>query len=177
MWEPLVKHAEDHGVKIGIENCPMFFTDDEWPGGKNLAYSPEIWRRMFDTVPSDNFGLNYDPSHFAWLGLDVPGALREFSHKLFHVHAKDARVDYSKLADVSILANPLQFHSPKLPGLGDVDWPEFFSALGEVEYTGPVCIEVEDKAYEHSLEARKGALRQSARFLRQFITDENSAPQ
>ncbi|MDG2123351.1 MAG: sugar phosphate isomerase/epimerase [Verrucomicrobiales bacterium] len=177
VWEPLVKHAGDHGVKIGIENCPMFFTGDEWPGGKNLAYSPDIWRRMFDTLPSDHLGLNYDPSHFAWLGLDVPRALREFKDKLFHVHAKDARVDRDRLADVSILADPLQFHSPKLPGLGDVDWPEFFSTLGEVNYTGPVCIEVEDKAYEHSLEARKGALRQSARFLNQFITPENSSPQ
>jgi sugar phosphate isomerase/epimerase len=168
VWEPLVKHAEDHGVRIAIENCPMAFTLDEWPGGKNLASTPAVWRRMFETIDSDHFGLNFDPSHFAWLQLDVPRALREFRHKLFHVHAKDARVDRDRLAEVGVMATPLEFHSPKLPGLGDVDWPEFFSTLNEVGYSGPLCIEVEDRAYEATLERRKAALRQSARFLRQF---------
>ncbi|MEM0924583.1 MAG: sugar phosphate isomerase/epimerase family protein, partial [Planctomycetota bacterium] len=62
-WQPILRHAEEKGIRIGIENCPMFFTDDEWPGGKNLAHSPAIWERMFESIPSDHFGLNYDPSH------------------------------------------------------------------------------------------------------------------
>jgi sugar phosphate isomerase/epimerase len=169
VWKPLVKFAEDRGVRIAIENCPMFFTKDEWPGGKNLAYCPAVWRRMFEEIPSDNFGLNYDPSHLIWQQIDYLQPMREFRDRIFHAHAKDARVDKNRLNEVGILATPLEYHSPKLPGLGDVDWGQFFSVLGDTGYKGPVCIEVEDRAYEATLETRKEALRQSARFLRQFI--------
>lgn len=170
VWVPLVKFAEDHGVRIGIENCPMLFTGDEWPGGKNLASSPAIWRRMFEEIPSESFGLNYDPSHLVWQQMDYVQPLVEFADRLFHVHAKDARLDRSRLNDVGILATPLVYHTPKLPGLGDVDWGRFFSVLSDVGYDGPVCIEVEDRAYEGSLESRKAALSQSARYLRQFLS-------
>jgi sugar phosphate isomerase/epimerase len=169
VWPPLVKFAEDHGVKIGIENCPMAFTQDEWPGGKNLAHTPAIWRRMFEEIPSDHFGLNYDPSHMVWQHMDYLKPLREFRDKLFHIHAKDVRVDRHKLDDVGIMATPLEFHTPKLPGLGDIDWGKFFSVLSDVGYDGPVCIEVEDRAYEGSLELRKASLVQSGRYLKNFM--------
>lgn len=169
VWRPLIRFAEEHGVKIGIENCPMAFTQDEWPGGKNLAHTPAIWRRMFEDIDSDHFGLNYDPSHMVWQHMDYLKPLREFSHKLFHVHAKDVRLDQDRLDDVGIMATPLEFHVPKLPGLGEIDWGRFFSVLTDVGYDGPVCIEVEDRAYEGSLEARKGSLIQSGRYLRNFI--------
>ncbi len=167
-WKPLVKFAEDHGVKIAIENCPMSFTRDEWPGGKNLATSPAIWRRMFNDIPSPNFGLNFDPSHFVWQGMDYVRVLREFKEKLFHIHAKDARLDRDRLNEVGLLAYPLDYHTPKLPGLGDVDWGKFCSVLVEV-YDGPVCIEVEDRAYEGSLEMRQAALLQAGGYLAQFL--------
>ncbi|HEX6986237.1 MAG TPA: sugar phosphate isomerase/epimerase family protein, partial [Planctomycetaceae bacterium] len=171
VWPPLVKLAERHGVRIGIENCPMLFTADEWPGGKNLAVSPAIWRRMFEEIPSDHFGLNYDPSHMVWQRMDYLKPLREFRNRLFHVHAKDVRVDPARLDDVGILAHPLDYHVPKLPGLGDVDWGRFCGVLGDVGYRGPVVVEVEDRAYEHSLDARKAALRQSLTYLRNFVPD------
>jgi sugar phosphate isomerase/epimerase len=167
-WKPLIKFAEDHGVKIGIENCPMSFTKDEWPGGKNLATSPVIWRRMFNDIPSEHFGLNFDPSHFVWQCMDYLQPMREFKSKLFHMHAKDARLDRDKLNQVGLLAHPNEYHTPKLPGLGDVNWTQFFSVLTEV-YDGPVCIEVEDRAYEGSLENRKASLVQSGGYLRQYI--------
>jgi len=169
VWKPLVRFAEHEGVRIGIENCPMLFSDDEWPGGKNLAHCPAVWRRMFAEIPSKHFGLNYDPSHLVWQQMDPVEPLREFAGRIFHVHAKDCRVDSEKLNDVGILATPLQFHTPKLPGLGDVDWGRFFSVLSDTGYAGPVCIEVEDRAYEGSLEMRKAALRQSGAFLRQYM--------
>jgi sugar phosphate isomerase/epimerase len=171
VWKPLIKFAEDHGIKIAIEHCPMFFTKDEWPGGKNLAQSPAIWRRMFNDIPSDSFGLNFDPSHFVWQQMDYLRAIREFSSKIFHAHAKDARLDRHKLDEVGILAHPLEYHTPKLPGLGDVNWGQYFSVLGDAGYRGPVCIEVEDRAYEGSLDNRKASLRQSGRYLRQFLQD------
>ena len=168
-WKPLVQFAEDHGVRIGIENCPMLFSRDEWPGGKNLATSPAIWRRMFSDIPSKQFGLNFDPSHMIWQRMDYVKPLREFAERIFHVHAKDVRVDWERLDDVGILATPLEYHTPKLPGLGDVNWGRFFAVLSETGYRGPVCIEVEDRAYEGSLELRKASLRQSATFLRNFM--------
>lgn len=169
VWRPLAAFAEDQGVRIAIENCPMLFTRDEWPGGKNLAHSPAVWRRMFEAIPSKSFGLNYDPSHLVWQQIDYVKPLSEFCDRIFHVHAKDARVDKRRLDDVGILANPLEYHTPKLPGLGEIDWGHFISVLGDVGYRGPVCVEVEDRAYEGSLELRKAALRQSARYLRQFL--------
>jgi sugar phosphate isomerase/epimerase len=171
VWKPLIKYAQERGVRIGIENCPMFFSDDEWPGGKNLAQSPAIWQRMFKEIPSKNFGLNFDPSHLVWQQIDYLKPLPEFARRIFHVHAKDARVDTDNLNQVGILANPLQFHTPKLPGLGDVNWGKLISVLSDVGYKGPVCIEVEDRAYEGSLKLRKESLRQSARYLKQFIPD------
>jgi sugar phosphate isomerase/epimerase len=174
VWRPLVKFAEEQRVRIGIENCPMYFSGDEWPGGKNLAVSPAIWRRMFEEIPSQSFGLNYDPSHMVWQSMDYLKPLREFSRRLFHVHAKDVRIDRERLDDVGILATPLEYHRPKLPGLGEVDWGRFFSVLTDSGYDGPVCVEVEDRAYEQSLERRKDALRQSHTFLRQFIPSRRS---
>ena len=169
VWKPLIAFAEDKGIRIGIENCPMLFTRDEWPGGKNLATTPAIWRRMFNDIPSQSFGLNFDPSHFVWQHMDYLAAIREFASRFHHVHAKDARVDRERLNQVGIMAHPLEFHTPKLPGLGDVDWGKFISTLTDSGYHGPVCIEVEDRAYEGSLENRKASLVQSGRYLRQYI--------
>ena len=169
VWKPLVAFAEDHGVRVAIENCPMLFTRDEWPGGKNLAHSPALWRRMFEAIPSKSFGLNYDPSHLVWQQIDYVKPFREFRDRIFHIHAKDVRVDKQRLDDVGILATPLEYHTPKIPGLGEVNWGRFISVLSDVGYSGPVCIEVEDRAYEGSRELRQAALRQSARYLRQFL--------
>lgn len=168
-WKPLVKFAADKGVRIGIENCPMYFTGDEWPGGKNLAHCPKIWRRMFEDIPGDNFGLNYDPSHMIWQHMDHIKPLIEFKDRIFHVHAKDVRLDKHRLDDVGIMATPLEYHTPKLPGLGQVNWSRLFSVLGDTGYKGAVCIEVEDRAYEGSVELRKTSLIQSGRFLKQYL--------
>jgi len=124
---------------------------------------------MFAGLDSRWIGLNYAPSHPAWLHMDYLKPMIEFADRLFHIHAKDVRVDQRLLDDVGILANPLEFHTPKLPGMGDVDWGKFFSILGDSGYTGPVCVEVEDRAYEGSLERRVASLRQSHTFLRNFI--------
>ena len=169
VWPPLVHYAAERGINIGIENCPMLFTQDEWPGGKNLAISPAIWRRMFEEIPDANFGLNYDPSHMIWQQMDEVHPIEEFAPRLFHVHAKDVRLDRRRLDEVGILAVPLAYHTPKLPGLGHVRWGAFFAALTDVGYRGAVCVEVEDRAYEGSLEDRKRALRQSATYLRQYV--------
>lgn len=169
IWKPLIQYAELKKVKVGIENCPMIFTSDEWPGGNNLATNPVIWRRMFNEIQSDYFGLNFDPSHLLWMQMDYLKPLYEFRNKLFHIHIKDARVCRDKLNEVGIMAAPLEFHSPKLPGLGDIDWGKFISSLNDVRYGGHVCVEVEDKTFEDSLENRKYSLVLAKRYLEQYL--------
>jgi len=167
-WKPIVDLAEQHEISIGIENCPMLFSEDEWPGGKNIATTPEIWRRLFSDLESDRLGLNYDPSHMIWQHMDYLRPIREFTDRLVHAHAKDVRLDKHRLDEVGIMAHPLQYHTPKLPGLGDVNWGLFFSTLADAGYDGPVCVEVEDRAYEGSLADRQESLRQSYRYLRNY---------
>lgn len=168
VWPDIVQVAEVEGVNLGIENCPMIFTQDEWPGGKNLAVSPAIWQAMFDAIPSPHLGLNFDPSHLIWQHIDYLRCVREFGKRIVHFHAKDTRIDADQLYAVGIMG--LGWHTPKVPGLGDVQWGPLFSALTDAGYNGPICIEVEDRAYEGPLEDRKRSLRQSKRFLEQFVS-------
>lgn len=169
VWTPILGYAQDKGVKIAIENCPMLFTEDEWPGGQNLMTTPAIWRRVFEALPFDNLGLNYDPSHFVWQQIDYIAPLYEFKDKIFHVHYKDIKLYKDKLKDVGIMATPLQYMSPKLPGLGDVDWGKYVSALTDIGYDGFSCIEVEDKAFEKSYDDVKKSIILSTKYLRNFV--------
>ncbi len=168
-WPPIVKFAEQHNVNIGIENCPMIFTSDEWPGGKNLAATPAIWDKMFEIIPSPNFGLNYDPSHLIWMHMDEVQPIYDYKERLHHIHLKDVKIHKNLLDKHGILAYPLQYHSPKIPGLGDVRWSDFFSALTTVGYRGPCTIEVEDRAFEGSDEDVKTSILQSRNYLSQFL--------
>ena len=169
VWPEIIKLAEEKGVKIAIENCPMLFGADQWPGGQNLFTTPKLWRKMFELIPSDNFGINYDPSHFIWQKIDYVKPIYEFKDKIFHVHYKDIKVYEDKLNDVGIMAYPLEYMSPKLPGLGDVDWGKYVSALTDIGYEGPTCIEVEDKAFEGSKERILDSVKLSYRYMRQFV--------
>ena len=168
-WPEIIQEAENHQIKVAIENCPMLFTADEWPGGKNLAISPQVWDQMFEIIPSDHFGLNYDPSHLVWMQMDEVAPIYDYKNKLFHIHLKDVKVYRDKLNRVGIMAHPLEYHSPKIPGLGDVRWRDFFSALTSVGYRGPVCIEVEDKAFENSAVDIRSAILTSRNYLKQFL--------
>ncbi len=168
-WKPIISFAEDHGIKVGIENCPMSFTRDEWPGGKNLATSPVIWRRMFNDISSDNFGLNYDPSHFVLQRMDPLSPLREFRKKLFHLHAKDMTVDSARLNEVGIFAFPKEWHTPRIPGFGEIDWARFVALLYEIGYEGALCVEVEDDTFGKTLKGRQQALTAAKNVLAPFF--------
>lgn len=169
IWPPIIALAEEKGVKIAIENCPMLFGRDQWPGGQNLMTTPAIWRKVFEILPSPNLGINYDPSHFVWQMIDYIRPLYEFKDKIFHVHYKDIKLYPDKLREVGIMAYPLDFMSPKLPGLGDVDWGKYVSALTDIGYDGYTCIEVEDRAFEGSREKVLDSLRLSKRYMEQFV--------
>jgi len=168
VWPDIIRFAEDHGIKVGIENCPMYFKD-EWPGGKNLASCPWVWREMFSAIESDCFGLNYDPSHFVWQRMDYIKPIYEFKNKIFHFHIKDAKFYQDKFNEVGIFAAPLDYHAPKLPGLGDVDWSKIVAALTDIRYKGCAVIEVEDRAFEDTLQDRLGSILLSKAYMNQYI--------
>lgn len=169
IWPAIIKVAEENGVKIAIENCPMLFGPDQWPGGQNLMTTPEIWKKVFEILPSKNLGLNYDPSHFVWQMVDYIKPMYEFKDKIFHVHYKDIKVYADRLERLGVMAYPLEFMTPKIPGLGDVNWGKYVSALTDIGYDGATCVEVEDKAFEGSKESVIKSLKLSKRYIEQFV--------
>jgi len=152
VWPPLVQFARERSVKVAIENCPMIFSGDEWPGGRNLAYSPALWRRIFESIPDENFGLNFDPSHLVWQFIDYTRAVREFGPRIFHVHAKDMEVDRDGLYEQGVMSLGVGWQVPRLPGLGEVRWDRFLSALYAAGYDWVVSIEHEDRRFEGELD-------------------------
>ena len=169
IWPDIISFAEECGVKVAIENCPMLFGADQWPGGQNLMCTPVIFRKLFELIPSKNFGLNFDPSHYVWQGLDYIKTVYEFKDRLFHIHFKDIKLYPEKLQDCGVLAYPLDYMSPKLPGLGDVNWGAFISALNDVGFDGVGAIEIEDRAFENSREDILKSIGLSGRYLENFI--------
>ena len=169
VWPPIISYAENKGVKVAIENCPMLFGKDQWPGGQNLFTSPNLWRELFEIIPSRNFGINFDPSHFIWQMMDYIRPIYEFKDRIFHVHFKDIKLYPDKLREVGILAYPLNYMSPKIPGLGDVDWGAYVSALTDIGYNGYACVEVEDRAFEENEERVLCSLKLSKKYLEQFV--------
>ncbi len=171
----IVAYAEDRGVRLMVENCPM----ENWqrfglPG--NFAYSPELWEALFNEVPSDKFGLNLDPSHLHWLGIDYCRCAREFARRIFHVHAKDCEILAEGRYRYGILGRQIRpepwksgWWRYRIPGLGEIDWRRFISVLQEAGYDFVLSIEHEDPVWEGTEEKVKKGLGYGLRYLRQFI--------
>jgi sugar phosphate isomerase/epimerase len=165
---PVVAHARDSGVTLAFENCPMIFSKDEWPGGHNIAYSPKIWRRILETW-GDAVGMNYDPSHLVWQMIDAARFVREFGPRMVHVHAKDLMIDRDGLYDNGIMSAGIGWQVPRMPGLGEVDWPGFFAGLYRAGYDGPIIIEHEDRTFEGSDSLIKRGFALARDVLRPYI--------
>ncbi len=151
----IVSFAADQGVRIAIENCPMIFSGDEWPAGKNIAYNPIIWRRLFEDFDGDTLGLNLDPSHLVWLMIDAERVVREFAERIYHVHVKDLEIDREGLYEYGSMSAGIGWQVPRLPGLGEIDWHRFVAALYRAGYDGALCVEHEDSDFEGSEELLK----------------------
>ncbi|MBQ8305168.1 MAG: sugar phosphate isomerase/epimerase [Blautia sp.] len=171
VWPPILEEAASLGVKVAIENCPMLFGPEQWPGGQNLFTSPANWDRIFAVLPYENLGINYDPSHFIWQMMDYIQPIYDYSEKLFHIHVKDLKVFPEKLKRVGITAYPLEYMSPKIPGLGDVDWGKYISSLTDVGYDGYVCLEIEDKAFEKTRKDVYTSILQSKQYIESYLKD------
>jgi sugar phosphate isomerase/epimerase len=168
-WPPLVAHAGERGVRIAIENCPMIFSYDEWPGGNNLAWSPAIWDELFSAIPDANFGLNLDPSHLVWLMIDYERAVYDYADRLFHTHAKDLEIRRDGLYRHGTFSAGMGWQVPRLPGLGEVDWSRFVAALYGAGYDGVVSIEHEDRRFEGDLELVKRGFLIARDALRPYV--------
>lgn len=165
IWQPIIQLAESNNVKIAIENCPMFFTEDEWPNGQNIMTSPSNWAKVFERLDSDALGINFDPSHCIWQQLDYIQPLYDYKEKIFFVHFKDIKLYRDKLSKVGVLATPLEYMVPKLPGYGDVDWYKFISALSDIGYDGYTSIEIEDKTFEASVEEIEASIVRTIEYM------------
>jgi sugar phosphate isomerase/epimerase len=168
-WPPLVRFAAEHGVRVAIENCPMYFSRDEWPGGTNLAYSPAIWRELFEAIPDESFGLNFDPSHLVWQMIDYERAVYDFADRIFHVHAKDMEIDRNGLYEHGVMSRGMGWQVPRIPGLGEVRWDRFLAALYAVGYDHAVSVEHEDRRFEGSEQLVKQGFEIAYRTLRPLV--------
>jgi sugar phosphate isomerase/epimerase len=168
VWPDIVKFARDNGVKLTIENCPMIFSNDEWPGGNNIAWSPYIWRRILEQW-GGTIGLNYDPSHLVWLMIDQGRFIREFGPHILHFQAKDVQIDRDGLYERGSMSSGIGWQIPRLPGLGDADWGEIFSNLYRVGYDGDCIIEHEDRRFEGTDQLVKRGFLLARNILRPYI--------
>jgi sugar phosphate isomerase/epimerase len=168
IFPDIVKHARDQGVILAFENCPMIFSKDEWPGGHNIAYSPKIWRRIFESW-GDAVGMNYDPSHLVWQMIDNARFIREFGARMVHVHAKDLMIDQDGLYENGIMSMGIGWQVPRMPGLGDIKWNEIFAGLYRAGYDGPIIIEHEDRTFEGTDEKVKRGFLLARDILNPFV--------
>ena len=138
VWSEHVKYAEDNGVKIAIEHCPMGRCHLP-PGGNNFLSTPAVWEAAFNEIDSDYFGLEWDPSHLIGMFIDPVENLRKFGSKVYHVHAKDAHVNHDLLRQYGIYHDGVVEHC--FPGLGDTNWGLVVKELLRQGYTGDMNIE------------------------------------
>ncbi len=164
----IISFSRDNGVMLAIENCPMIFSYDEWPGGHNIAYSPKIWRRIFETWGKD-IGMNFDPSHLVWQMIDPARFIREFGAHIVHVHAKDLMIDRDRLYENGVMSLGIGWQVPRMPGLGDINWTEIFAGLYHAGYDGSVIIEHEDRTFEGTDEKVKRGFLLARDVLRPFV--------
>ena len=159
LFGPLLDLAEKHRVKLCLENCPLM---------GNIAISPEMWQRIFERLPSPYLGLAYDPSHLVWEMIDPYAPIAEFASRIFHVHAKDTRIDRERLMRTGILTD-FSWWQYVIPGRGELDWKKLLAALRRIGYDGTLSLEHEDTLYEGSSEKVRDGLLAGREYLESVL--------
>jgi sugar phosphate isomerase/epimerase len=137
-WEPIAKAAEDKGVRIAFEHCPM--GPYHLPiMGYNMLAQPAMWERLFNETKCLNLGLEWDASHLLCQFIDPVANVRRFGERIFHVHAKDAYIDRALLADYGICHHGVAEH--RAPGFGEANWAEIIHSLLRAGYDSDLNIE------------------------------------
>lgn len=173
VFKPLITYAEKKNVRLMIENCPMVGWQEPEKIG-NIFYSPQLWKEILRITPN-SFGINFDPSHLYWLGIDHIKTLEEFKDRIFHVHAKDVEVNDSMLYQQGIFGyfgsnlHGKSWWIYRLPGLGEINWQEFVRALKRIGYDFVISIEHEDPVWAGTIEKSKIGLKMGLEHLRNSI--------
>jgi len=165
VFSRVAPRAEDAGVRIAFENWPGLTGWFPPFGSTNVGFTPHVWERMFNLVDSEALGLEFDPSHLVWQGIDWAAALKRFASRIYHVHAKDTEVLEDRLAAEGFFS--AGWWRYRLPGYGSVDWHEFTSLLKEHGYDGAICVEHEDPVF--SGKRREEGLAKAHAFLRPLV--------
>jgi len=150
VFGPLAKRAADKGVRLAFENCDMGGT---WARGDwNIAQTPKSWEMMFNTLPVDNIGLQWEPCHQMVKLIDPIPQLRKYVDRVFHVHGKDATVLWDVVREHGVFG-PVPFAFHRTPGFGDSNWTDIISILRMGGFTGSIDIEGwHDPVYRGELE-------------------------
>jgi len=143
VFSEYAKIAEESKVRIAIENCPLTNSYPFFIG--NIGYSPVMWELLFEAVPSPTIGLQYDPSHLIWLGIDYLRGLYDFKERIYSVHAKDTEIIKDNLYKEGILST--NWWRYRLPGLGQINWQKFMATLYDIGYKGDIIIEQKDPVF------------------------------
>ncbi|MCY0900264.1 MAG: sugar phosphate isomerase/epimerase [Firmicutes bacterium] len=162
---PVLDVAEMTGVTLALENCPMAH---EWPWAYNVAISPQLWREIFRLLPTPFLGLNFDPSHLIWQGIDYISAVKEFAGRIVVAQAKDAEVMPEVLRDGGIFRHDFWRH--RIPGQGQVDWNRYIATLVDSGYGGPLILEHEDPFYQGTEQAVETGVLLSHRYLQSYLS-------
>lgn len=151
VFRDLAKRAEDRGVRLALENCPMGGT---WQRATcNIAINPRAWERMFNEVTSPALGLEWEPAHQMIQLIDPIAQLRKWVSKVYHVHGKDASIDRSAVAEYGVLCDTDWYAPERTVGFGDCNWTDIISILRLGGYTGDICVEgYHDPFYQHDWE-------------------------
>lgn len=144
VFTPLVKLAEDKGVRLVIENCPLI--DGTLFEVQNLAYSPASWDAIFEAVPSPALGLEFDTGHPPMLGIDIQRCIKEYREKIYHVHLKDCRINIENEHKYGRLGK--EFYQYEIPGKGNVDFHALISTLKTLGYDGDVTLDLRPTTFE-----------------------------
>lgn len=164
VFPEIVDFAESCNVTLAFENCPMY---EYWPQAHNIAVSPALWRELFDLLPSNKIGLNLDPSHLVWQGIDYVQAVYDFRDKIALVQAKDTELLPRVLRTEGMMTCKWWRH--RIPGQGDVDWNRFIGALHDIGYDGIISIEHEDPIWSGSDANIEKGLLLAKSHLEQFV--------
>lgn len=150
VFSELARRAADRGVRIAFENCDMGGT---WETGDwNIAHNPTAWEMMFNAVPADNIGLEWEPCHQMVSLIDPIPQLRKWVDKVFHVHGKDATIAWDIVREQGI-HGPKPFVWHRTPGFGDSNWTDIITILRQNDYKGTIDIEGwHDPVYKGELE-------------------------
>lgn len=162
---PVLELAEKRGIRVALENCPMAH---HWPPQYNIAINPVLWREIFSAIPTHVLGLNFDPSHLVWQGIDYVAAVNTFADRIVVAQAKDSEILPHVQREEGVLGTNFWRH--RIPGQGEVNWNRFIAALIEAHYQGPLVIEHEDPFYDGSTEAVEAGLDLTRSNLLQFLS-------